>query len=159
MTSWMAKRRRCYVASPLGFTEAGASYYRDHFLPGLASVVDVVDPWDGAVDEEQIAEARASGRLYEYWIHVGYRNLSLIDNCNLMVAVLDGQEPDSGSVVEVGYAVGRGIRCYGLRTDLRQAGEEGMRLNLQVEATIVKSGGQILQSLNELTTELARVRR
>jgi hypothetical protein len=36
---------RCYVASPLGFTEAGRCYYGDVYLPALNSVVTPVDPW------------------------------------------------------------------------------------------------------------------
>ena len=38
-------RPRCYVASPLGFTEAGRRYYADVYLPALAEVVTPVDPW------------------------------------------------------------------------------------------------------------------
>src|SRR3954454_21843897 len=38
-------RPRCYIASPLGFSEAGRYYYSEVYLRGLARVVDPVDPW------------------------------------------------------------------------------------------------------------------
>jgi nucleoside 2-deoxyribosyltransferase len=43
---------------------------------------------------------------------------------SLVVAVLDGADPDSGTCFEVGWAVARGIPVIGLRTDLRP-GEDG----------------------------------
>ncbi len=42
----------------------------------------------------------------------------------LVVAVLDGADPDSGTCFEVGWAVARGIPVIGLRTDIRP-GEDG----------------------------------
>lgn len=146
-------RPRCYVASPLGFNEAGQAYYREHYLPALATVVDPVDPWQ-LVDPEVFATAQATGRLRELWLRIGRRNLELIRGSQLLAAWLDGQELDSGTVTEVGFAAGVGVRCFGLRSDLRRAGEDGMAVNLQVEATIVASGGLIVSSLAELTATL-----
>jgi nucleoside 2-deoxyribosyltransferase len=146
-------RPRCYVASPLGFNEAGLSYYREHYLPALGAVVEPIDPWE-LVDPAALAAAREAGSMRQLWLSVGQRNLELIRGSRLLAAWLDGQEVDSGTATEVGFATGTGVRCYGLRSDLRRAGEEGMSVNLQVEATIVASGGAIVPSLEQLVAAL-----
>ncbi len=72
------------------------------------------------------------------------------------MAHLEGQEPDSGTVAELGYGVALGLRCYALRSDQRQSGEPGVAVNLQVEAFIVDSGGMIAATLDELVAALGR---
>lgn len=140
---------RCYVASPLGFNEAGRFYYEERYLPALAAIVEPVDPW-AQVAAQTLDRAVSEGRLRQLWLQVGQQNLKLIRSSELLVAWLDGQEIDSGTAVELGYAAGIGLRCFGLRSDLRQAGEEEMATNLQVEATIVATGGLIVDSLENL---------
>jgi nucleoside 2-deoxyribosyltransferase len=145
----MAKPR-CYVASALGFTEAGRDYYQRVYLPALATVVDPVDPWslDAATPPGATDRDRA--------LAIGRRNIEAIRSCELLVAQLDGQEPDSGTVAELGYGAALGLRCFGLRSDLRQSGEPGVAVNLQVEAFIVDSGGMIAATLQELVAALGR---
>jgi nucleoside 2-deoxyribosyltransferase len=153
----LTARARCYVASPLGFTEAGRDYYARVYLPALAQVVDPVDPWT-LTSEAEFADAAAAGVDAERTLalEVGHRNAAAIRSCTLLAAYLEGQEPDSGTVVEVGYACGLGLNCFGLRSDLRLAGESGVALNLQVEALIVASGGEIVGSLAALVAALDR---
>jgi nucleoside 2-deoxyribosyltransferase len=148
-------RPRCYVASPLGFTEAGRDYYVRVYLPALAEVVEPVDPWvlTGA-DEFVTAAAAGIAAERALSLEVGWRNAEAIRSCSVLAAYLEGQEPDSGTVAEVGYACGLGLTCFGLRSDLRQAGEPGVALNLQVEALIVESGGEIVASLDSLVAAL-----
>lgn len=132
--------KRCYVASPLGFTDGGRAYYRDAYLPALAAVVEVIDPWSLAQPGDEP-------------LTIGRRNAEAIRACDVLAAYLEGQEPDSGTVAEVGYAAGLGKPCFGLRTDLRRAGD-GTAVNLQVEAFIVESGGRMCGSLDELVAAL-----
>jgi nucleoside 2-deoxyribosyltransferase len=146
-------RSRCYVASPLGFNEAGRAYYGEHYLPALAQVVEPVDPW-AQVAPAEIARAGAAGTLRELWLATGRANLELIRGAPLLAAWLDGQEVDSGTATEVGFAAGIGVRCFGLRSDLRRAGEEAMAVNLQVEATIEATGGRVVASLDALVAAL-----
>jgi nucleoside 2-deoxyribosyltransferase len=143
-------RPRCYVASPLGFNEAGRDYYERVYLPALATVVEPVDPWslDVVVAPGACERERA--------LSIGRRNIEAIRSCELLVAHLEGQEPDSGTVAELGYGAALGLRCFGLRSDLRQSGEPGVAVNLQVEAFIVESGGMIAATLDELVAELGR---
>lgn len=149
-------RPRCYVASPLGFTEAGRLYYADVYLPALAGVVEPVDPWSLTVQWE-IDQAVAAGRERDLALEIGRRNSEAIRGCTLLAAHLDGQEADAGTVAELGYAAGLGLTCFGLRTDLRQSGEVGVAVNLQVEAFVLESGGRIVDSLDELVRALAGV--
>src|SRR4051812_13504299 len=151
MTS--SRRRRCYVASPLGFTEAGRDYYYRIFLPALDAVVTPLDPW-ALTSPDEIAAARADGSLAELALEIGRRNASAIRGAELLVALLDGQEADSGTAAEVGYAAALGLRCYGLRTDFRAAGDLGMTVNLQLESFIRESGGHIAGSLDALVDAL-----
>ena len=132
---------RCYVASPLGFTDAGRHYYAEYFIPALREVVDPVDPWSLGTADSAPAD-------------IGRRNAEAINSCTLLAAVLDGQEVDSGTASEIGYAAAKGLRCFGLRTDLRQSGEPGAAVNLQVEHFIVASGGAIVATLDELVEAL-----
>ena len=148
-------RPRCYVASPLGFTEAGRHYYEHVYLPTLSSVVDPIDPWS-FTSADEVLEAQATGHAGDLWASVGRRNIAAIRACDILVALLDGQELDSGTAAEVGYAAGLGKRCYGLRTDLRENGESGIAVNLQVAAFITEHGGAIAGSLVELVALLAR---
>lgn len=136
--------KRCYVAGPLGFTESGRHYYEHVYLPALRRVVEVVDPWTlgpAGAPFEPLAAAR--------------RNADAIRSCQVVAALLDGQEVDSGTAAEVGYAAALEIPCFGLRTDLREAGEHGVSVNLQVEGFVVQSGGRMCRSLADLTRALA----
>jgi nucleoside 2-deoxyribosyltransferase len=148
-----ADRPRCYVASPLGFTEAGRHYYATVFLPALATAVEPVDPWALMTDED-IAAVRAAGGERAAALQIGRRNTAAIRSCDMLAAYLEGQEPDSGTVAEIGFAAALGLTCFGLRTDSRQAGEAGVSVNLQVETFIVDSGGMIAASLDELVRGL-----
>lgn len=146
---------RTYVASPLGFTEAGRAYYAQTFLPALAEVVQVVDPW-ALTTEAETLELQAAGRHAELNTLIGARNAEAIRSCTRLVAVLDGQEPDAGTCAEIGFAAALGLRIDGLRTDWRQAGEAGAVVNLQVQHFVQASGGRVVGSLDELVALLGR---
>jgi nucleoside 2-deoxyribosyltransferase len=150
-------RPRCYVASPLGFSEPGRDYYAERYLPALSAHVEPVDPWTLSQPAE-FASAAAQGRAREFGIEVGARNAEAIRDARLLIAQLDGQEVDAGTAAEVGYAAALGLPCIGVRSDLRASGEPGMRVNLQLEAFIALSGGFIAGSLEELVTQLAGLR-
>jgi nucleoside 2-deoxyribosyltransferase len=150
-----SRRPRCYLASPLGFGEPGQYYYKQVYIPTLSEVVEPVDPWALATGRE-IEQARNEGTLRETMLDVGRRNARAIRSSVLLAALLDGQELDAGTVAELGYAAALGKRCFGLRSDVRQTGDEGVVVNLQIEAFVVDSGGAILSTLAELVVALRR---
>ena len=148
-------RPRCYIAGPLGFTEAGRDYYERVYLPALAAVVEPVDPW-ALTPPVEIAAAIREGRQEQLMREIGARNTAALRSCPLLAALLEGQELDAGTVAELGYGAALGLTCFGLRSDLRQTGEDGARVNLQVEAFVAESGGRIVGSLAELVGALER---
>jgi nucleoside 2-deoxyribosyltransferase len=46
-------------------------------------------------------------------------NLAALAKAEAVVAVCDGAQVDDGTAWEIGYAYGRNIQVYGLRTDSR----------------------------------------
>jgi nucleoside 2-deoxyribosyltransferase len=149
----VTSRPRCYVASPLGFTEAGRHYYNAIYLPALAAVVEPVDPWSFTTPAE-LQAAERDGAWPELNARIGARNVEAIRSCTLLAAHLDGQEVDSGTAAEIGFGSAIGLRCFGLRGDWREAGEKGAAVNLQVESFILLSGGRVVGDLAQLVEAL-----
>jgi nucleoside 2-deoxyribosyltransferase len=81
-------------------------------------------------------------------------NLLAMNECDLMVAILDGPQVDDGTAWEVGYFFSQGKRIVGLRTDFRRAGEaEKSRVNLMVECACLA----VTSSPDQLVSELKRL--
>lgn len=43
-----------------------------------------------------------------------------MNECDLLLVILDGRSVDEGAAFELGYAYAQGKKCYGLKTDPRQ---------------------------------------
>ncbi|MBT1073404.1 nucleoside 2-deoxyribosyltransferase [Pelotalea chapellei] len=152
--------KKIYLASPLGFTSEGETY-RTRIRVQLMEVGFVVlDPWEsGAQFEQETKDIFAvdstlarQAALNKLALKIGRSNIAMIDQADHVLAVLDGTEPDSGTVSELGYAVGRGKRVYGLRTDVRESGDfPGMPINLQVLTFIITSGGCLFRRIQDMT--------
>jgi nucleoside 2-deoxyribosyltransferase len=150
---------KLYLASPLGFAESTR-----WFMGEVESVVgvhgvEVVNPWryDATLGESVARAERARSRerrlilLQAINTEIAERNEKAIRGCDLMVAVLDGVDVDSGTASEVGFAYGLKKRIIGLRTDFRLSGDnEAALINVQVRYWIETSGGSIVRSLREL---------
>ncbi len=155
----------CYVASPLGFTEAGREFSRTRVLPLIEASGHVpIDPW-ALVSDDRIARVRqlADGPAKrEAWrslsAEIAEENRRALDAADVVVAVLDGTDVDSGTAAEIGYAFARGKRIVGYRGDVRRAGEnDGVLVNLQVEHFIRASGGTIATALDDLAAALVNL--
>ena len=155
-----------YVASPLGFSEAGNAFYRDTLIPLLQRLGhDVVDPWT-LTDRQKLdaVSAMAYGpERRDAWrrlnAEIARANHDAIDRCDALFAVLDGVDVDSGTAAEIGYAFAKGKRIIGYRGDVRlSADNEGAVVNLQVEYFIHESGGRIVRSLAELGDAFAAMK-
>ena len=57
-----------------------------------------------------------------------HRALENIDKCDVVVAILDGADADSGTCVEIGYAKAKGKPIVGVRTDLRASEDRGLNI-------------------------------
>ncbi len=159
----MTTRAKIYMASPLGFSEAGRHFYDGVLVPFVRRLgYDVLDPWS-LTDPGKVAAVQAlpyGPARREAWRafdrEIGANNRVAIDRADGLVAVLDGVDVDSGTAAEIGYAFARGKLIVGYRGDVRlSADNEGTTVNLQVEYFIRESGGTIVDRYADLETALA----
>lgn len=152
---------KIYLASPLGFSPE-YSGYRERIKEKLRQQgCHVLDPWDANQFQTNIAKAAevtSASRREEAFGKVarmiGHANDLMIREAEMVLAVLDGLEVDSGTASEVGFASALGKRVYGLRTDWRNSGDfAGLPFNLQVIHFITSTGGRIFRSIDEITIE------
>ncbi len=54
--------------------------------------------------------------------------IEAVKSADVVVAVLDGPDTDSGVAFEMGYAYALGVPVVGVRTDFRQSQEQGVNL-------------------------------
>lgn len=152
-----------YIASGLGFTEAGRYFYLREVIPLCQRLGFIVlDPWiltpQSKIDA--VAAMLEGPARRDAWrtlnLEIAGNNAAAIDRADLILAVLDGVEIDSGAASEIGYAAARGKPVIGYRSDFRQAGDnEGAMINLQVEYFVRLNGGGIVTTLEALAGELA----
>jgi nucleoside 2-deoxyribosyltransferase len=157
---------KIYMASPLGFSEAGRLFYDGTLIPEVVRLgFEVVDPWTltdqakmKAVQNVPYGQARRDAwrRLN---VEIGGNNRAGIDRADMVLAVLDGVDVDSGTAAEIGYAFAKGKPILGYRGDFRvSADNEGSTVNLQVEYFIRQSGGDIVTKLADLAPALAKIK-
>lgn len=152
-----------YLASPLGFSEAGRLFMYTVLIPAIkeAGITAIEDPWvlTPKEDVECVQGMPCGDERRQAWKElnrrIGARNAEAIKRSNAMIAILDGVDVDSGTAAEIGFAFGLGQKIIGYRGDFRMAGDnEGATVNLQVEHFIYESGGTIATSLEELLAVL-----
>ena len=153
---------RVYLAGPLGFTASGRLYHETVLVPAVrAAGLEPLDPWDvdteiRAVLDLPVGSAERRRRLPDVNRTIGARNARMIVDCAAVLAVLDGNDVDSGTAAEIGYAAALHKPIVGLRCDLRVTGDnEATLVNLQVEWFIVDSGGSLETDLRVAITKLA----
>jgi nucleoside 2-deoxyribosyltransferase len=156
---------KIYTAGPLGFSEAGRAFHEGTVIPAIARLGhDVLDPWQltdrGKIDA--LLKMPYGPAKREAWrrlnVEIGNNNREAIDRCDLVFAVLDGVDVDSGTAAEIGYAFARGKAILGYRGDFRlSADNEGSTVNLQVEYFIRQSGGDIITNFADLEEALDRL--
>ena len=159
-----------YLAGPFGFSEAGRAFHDGTIVREIARLGHVpLDPWamhdtDPALDAEIKAAADMPyGRAKrDVWrklnARIGAKNQALLDACDMVFAVLDGSDVDSGTAAEIGYAFARAKPILGYRGDFRlSADNEGSIVNLQVEYFIRASGGDIVTAIADLGPALERM--
>jgi nucleoside 2-deoxyribosyltransferase/predicted secreted protein len=120
-------RYRVYLAAPL-FSEAERTFnlkvrdiLEDHFF-------DVYLPQEAGDDTHCRSE--------EEHQEIFRMNREALDQADLIVAVIDGADADSGTAWEMGYATSRGVPVYAIRTDFRMAGHHEL-VNLMLEQSSV----------------------
>jgi nucleoside 2-deoxyribosyltransferase len=146
---------KIYLAGPLGFSEAGRFYQESILLPALARTGhEILNPWK-LTDPHKVGGIVATPygpAKRDAWrnlnVEIGRNNQLAIDRSDMVFAILDGVDVDSGTAAEIGYACAKGKPILGYRGDYRlSADNEGAMVNLQVEYFIRASGGDIVTSL------------
>lgn len=153
---------KIYIASPLGFSEAGRYFMYDKIVPTIKELgYTVLDPWKLTSDEliRSAADLPYSAERREKWQEInkiiGKNNAQAIQECSGVFAVLDGVDVDSGTAAEIGYAAALEKPILGYRGDFRlSADNEGSTVNLQVEYFIRLHGGEIITTIDNLKEKL-----
>jgi nucleoside 2-deoxyribosyltransferase/predicted secreted protein len=130
---------RIYLAAPL-FSEAERSYntaladlLRQHLF-------EVYVPQETG-DDTAHRDLTENVRIYE-------QNKKVLYETDLVVAVIDGADADSGTAWEMGYAAALNKPIFALRTDFRKVGiHEHVNLMLEQSATVVTSRDDLLRLL------------
>jgi len=152
---------KIYMAGPLGFSEAGRDFHKKISRVIEKLGYEILDPWQTPF-YNLISRAKGISDLNKRQIEweklnpmIGRLNTEKIDKCDVLLAVLDGPDVDSGTAAEIGYAYAKGKKIYGYRGDERILSDNvGAKINLQVEYFIVESGGQIFHKFRKLVEEL-----
>jgi nucleoside 2-deoxyribosyltransferase len=151
-----------YVAGPLGFSEAGRSFYYGSMLPHLRGAgFEIFDPWKltEAVKIDFVKRLPYGPAKRYAWERLNFEiasnNVVALNQCDGVVAVLDGSDVDSGTAAEIGYAFAKNKPIVGYRGDFRLSGDnEGSTINLQVEFFVSKSGGSVVSTFSEISEAL-----
>ncbi|MCP4134872.1 MAG: nucleoside 2-deoxyribosyltransferase [bacterium] len=158
-------KKKIYVASPLGFSEAGRDFLYNRVIPIVEEAgFIVIDPWKLTSGEliNSVMSMPFGGEQQQEWIKlnkiIGENNVKGINESDGLVAVLDGCDVDSGTASEIGYASAQGKPMIGYRGDFRLAGDNhGSIVNLQVEYFIYRNGGVIINQVDNLRDELGKL--
>jgi nucleoside 2-deoxyribosyltransferase len=134
---------RVYLAAPL-FSEAEKRY--NLYVHDLL----VQAGYHVYLPQGQGEDARHRTQEEDQTIFTGH--LRALDQAQMVIAICDGADTDSGTAWEVGYAYAKGIPVIALRTDNRMIGPERMiNLMLEQSAYMVKSLEELVRRLTDLT--------
>ncbi|WP_292466265.1 nucleoside 2-deoxyribosyltransferase [Methanolobus sp.] len=124
----MDEKKQIYLAGPL-FSQAERDFnvmLRDRLVEMGFSVFL---PQEDGNDTESSRREDRQKNIFE-------NDVRGIDESDIVLAVLDGgSDVDSGTAWEMGYAYAKGIPVFGLKTDFRTFGDEGI-VNLMMEIAV-----------------------
>ncbi|MHA1647399.1 MAG: nucleoside 2-deoxyribosyltransferase [Promethearchaeota archaeon] len=156
-----------YLAGPSGFSEFG-NLAIISLEKILSEKFHVINPFkEGAAlgtKIEQFNQDLIEGgsfstikkKLHSINLELARKNAEYIANADIILAILDGVDVDSGTSAEIGYAFALHKPIWGYRGDFRLTGDNlGSKINLQVEYFIEASGGSIFSSLDEIRNWIA----
>jgi nucleoside 2-deoxyribosyltransferase/predicted secreted protein len=133
-------RYRVYLAAPLfsvaeRMFNASLSRLLEENLFSVHLPQDLGDDTDNRGDKEQ-------ERIFSV-------NKKALEESDVVVAVIDGADADSGTAWEMGYAYGLKKPVIALRTDFRRVGRhEHVNLMLEESSTVVTDHAGLLEALN-----------
>ncbi len=130
---------RVYLAAPL-FSEAERNYNVSIARMLRNNLFDVFLPQETGDDSET--------RNKEGQVKIFADNVSALKNSDILIAIIDGADADSGTSWEMGYAFALGKKIIALRTDFRRSGNhEKVNLMLEESSTVVTSAEKLLEAI------------
>jgi nucleoside 2-deoxyribosyltransferase/predicted secreted protein len=133
-------RYRVYLAAPL-FSDAERSYNATLARLLEKNLFEVYLPQEAGDDSATRGDA-AQHSLFR-------SNLQALEESDLIVALIEGADADSGTAWEMGYAFSHKKPVIALRTDFRRVGHhEHVNLMLEQSARIVTSCDHLLAALS-----------
>lgn len=118
------QKKQLYVAGPL-FTQAEWTW-NAKLAAALRARYDVVLPQEASAHMLAGTEPFSPGALFQ-------TNVASLERADVVIAILDGADVDSGTAWECGYAHKLRTPVIGLRTDLRRGGDDpGAGVNLML---------------------------
>jgi nucleoside 2-deoxyribosyltransferase len=140
-----------YVAGPL-FSQAERSFLEllVDTLAKASSLDPVADFFLPHRDGGELGKGPKRKDIFEL-------DLRQMDSASIVVALLDGQDVDSGTSIELGYAYAESKKIFGLLTDFRAyhtADAEPHRPNLMVWG-VCEQGDTLFGDLNSLSKAFA----
>lgn len=120
----MNRKKTIYLAGPL-FTHAELEFNRKLRERLVKLGFSVFFPQEDADDAQKEHEHKNQAHIFKLCVDG-------VDSSDLVVAILDGVDVDSGTAWEIGYAYAKGKPIIGLRTDFRNLSNGVVNLMIEV---------------------------
>ena len=136
-----------YIASPL-FSDMEKQY--------INNIVDIISEKLELKSHDDFYIPHRDNKYNEWEAKIYNTNMENLNNCDIMVAILDGKDIDSGTAFEIGYFAAQNKPVLGLLTDKRSYDKDG-DLNLKLNTMIFGSlnyGCLVFSDLDDLIDEL-----
>ncbi len=144
MKSKTLTKKKIYIAGPL------FSFHERHFLEEIVKTLSeklTIDPIKEVfLPHRDVGEVDVHGQKRGLIFNEDMRQL---DEADVIIALLDGNDVDSGTCIELGYAYAREKEIFGILTDFRKWDEKGniKDVNLMVWGVCIK-GSRIYKEIN-----------
>ncbi len=138
-----------YLAAPL-FTQVERRWNRElaRLLEERVDGLEVLLPQDYRV-EGRFNDRQRLAELFRLCI-------GDVNRADVVIAILDGPDADSGVAFEMGYAYAQGTPIVGVRTDFRQSQERGVNLMVSRPCTEFVCRMSFNESVEALADDVAK---
>jgi nucleoside 2-deoxyribosyltransferase len=135
-----------YFAGPL-FTMAERRFNEELSaeMQRLCPALEIFFPQ--ACDKEFQGLPDFSQRIYEAL-------MAALDRCDVVVAILDGADSDSGTCIEIAYARAKGKAVIGVRTDFRDGEVHGLNIMAAGTCTAIVKLPSTSSSIGEVAEKV-----
>jgi nucleoside 2-deoxyribosyltransferase len=92
-----------------------------------------------------------------------YCCLNLIDEADMILAILEGPDADSGTCIELGYAYSKKKPIIGIRTDFRSSEDKGVNLMVSnvcaelIRDTTIESMEELIYKVDTVISKMTQI--